>query len=224
MKHSKKKCFMKLAQGLGGVLLLVAVGSCGKKPQDDLVLKIVPTETLVLELNAYSCDQIIEGINNETGGGVVDPSIRGPVVLFNRMSMQWKKNTKLIVHQAKIRFTGVGLQGGESSCELTQYLNSFFESEEAIGVRVPAVTSADPTENEIRKKNLFLGGMFMAPGTITSNPRCRIACPLSLANPDRPEISASGELTVKASELTNEGAENEKYYRVKSTFRIRVVP
>lgn len=189
--------------------LLGIVGSCGKKPESDLVLKLSPNESLVLEMDAYSCGQVLDGIVTDTGT-YVTPKYKGPVVQFNRFSMQWKKSTKLFVHQAKIKFLGSGIQGGEATCDLTSSLKEFFEREVTAQTQSPL--------------NIYSGDTFLGAGTITSNPKCRVACSVPLTDPERPEITASGEITVKASELTNEGAEDEKYFRVKSNFRIRVVP
>jgi len=204
-------------------LSFFVLGSCGKKPDSDLVIKISPNESLVLEMSAYSCQQIVDGI--KTDNGVIDPAIKGPVVLFNKLSLQWKRSTKLFIHQAKIKFTGSGIQGGESSCELTQYLPSFFESTaETISLRVPATPATTAMPLNQLQAAMYNASTFEAAGTIVSNPKCRVACSLPLVNAENPEISAAGELTVKASELTNEGTEEEKYFRIKSKFKIRVVP
>jgi hypothetical protein len=89
-------------------------------------------------------------------------------------------------------------------------LYEFFETPDAASIQSPT--------------GIYSAGIFSGKGIVTSNPRCRVACSLPLANPDHPEISASGELTVNASEVTNEGSESEKYFRVKSKFRIRITP
>lgn len=189
--------------------LLGIVGSCGKKQESDLVLKISPPDSLVIEMDAFSCGQWLEGIVTDTGA-YVTPKYKGPVVQFNSFSMEWKRSSKLFITQAKIKFTGSGIQGGETTCELTSSLRDFFERD----------TTAQ-TQNPV---GIFSGQAFLGKGIVTINPKCNVVCSIPLANEDRPEISASGEMMVKASELTNEGKEDEKYFRVKSTFRIRVVP
>ena len=191
----------------GSIAVFLIIASCGAKKEDELEVRLMPKDSLVLEFNAYSCLQILEGIR--TIDGFVTPAIAGPVVQFNKMTLKWKKNTKLYIHYAKMKFRGAGIAGGETKCDFTNDLPSLFESTEA-------ANTGKYTEGAIQEN--------MANQVISSNPRCRIACSIPLADPDYPEIAGSGELTVKASEVTNEGKETEKYFRVKSRFKISIQP
>lgn len=182
-----------------------ALTSCGKKADSNLVVSLVPSDSIVLEFDAYSCTQIVTGIVG-VDGQRVGPDIKGPVVLFNKMTMEWKKTSKLYIHDASIRFRGSGIQGGEAVCNITADLPALFESSAA------------------GNSSYYSNGGFIQKGKVTSNPNCRVACSLPLANPDVPEISATGELTVKASEVANEGTDDEKYYRVKSRVTVHVRP
>lgn len=190
--------------------LLGILGSCGKKPDSDLIIKLSPPDSPILQMDAYSCAQRIEGITDTTTGNPVTPKYKGPVVIFNRMTMEWKKSTKLFVTQAKIIFRGSGIQGGEETCELSPSFFDFFERETSAATQSPT--------------GIYSADTFLGKGIVTTNPKCRVICSVTLADPERPEISASAELSVRAVELTNEGKEDEKYFRVKSTFRARIVP
>lgn len=185
--------------------LFMGLGSCGTKVDNSLIIKLIPSDTLVLEFNAYSCQQIEAGIR--TANGFLTPAIEGPIVQFNRMTLEWKKSTsKLFVNSAKIKFRGAGIKGGETICDLTGELPSLFETSAA------------------NNSAIYSAGGFNTKGKITSNPNCRIVCSMPLENTETPEISATGELTIKGSELTNEGTESEKYFRVKSRVTISVKP
>jgi hypothetical protein len=200
--------WMRMVNSLGplviGGFLFLGLSSCGQKADSGLIVKLIPKESLVLEFNAYTCLQIIEGIR--TIDGFVAPAVTGPVVQFNRMSMQWTKDTKLYVHSAKIKFRGGGIKGGETICDLTNDLPFLFES-----------TGAN-------NSGKYEAGGFLKPETANSNPKCRVVCSLPLENEEQPEISATGELIVKASEVSNEGEESEKVFRVKSKFRVTIKP
>lgn len=187
-------------------LLFPFLSSCSKKLSDDLEIKISPAETIVLGLNAYSCAQIVRG---EVGFNYT-PEFSAPIVVFNKFTMKWKKSTKLIINQVKIKFRGAGIAGGESTCDLTGEIGPYFESTNALALQDPLDT--------------YSGGTFTQKGTIVSDPRCRVICNVPLQDPEVPEINANGELLVRATELTNEGQDNEKYYRVKSRFTLKVVP
>ena len=185
--------------------LFITVGSCGKKVDSSLIVKMIPSETLVLEFNAFSCLQIVTGIR--TSDGFVTPAIQGPLIQFNRMTLEWTKSTsKLFLNSAKIKFRGVGIKGGETVCDLTGELPSLFEAREA------------------NNSAIYSAGGFNTKGKITSNPDCRIVCSMPLESSEVTEISATGELTIKGSELTNEGTESEKYFRVRSRLIVSVRP
>jgi len=186
--------------------LILGIGSCGQKKESDLEIKISANQAIVLEYDAYSCLQLLTGIRG-TDGTYVTPEIKGPVVTFNNMSFKWKKTSKLYISQAKIKFKGSGIRGGETSCDLTKDLYYLFE--------------ADSTVNS---PALYSNGTFFSAGTITTNPKCRITCSMPLANPNVPEIAATGELVVKATEVNNEGTTDEKYFRVRSNYQVRVTP
>lgn len=180
--------------------------SCGKKAPEDLVIKISPDDSYVLDLNAYSCSQTVRGVGP---GSLEGPSISGPIVLFNKMTLEWKKSTELYIAQVKFKFTSNGITGGESVCDITGEIPALFE--------VGRYGEQTPTDS-------FKNSTFVKSGTVFSNPLCRIACNIPLINKEVPEISGSGELTIKAFELTNKGAENERYYRVRSKFRVKISP
>lgn len=187
--------------------LFGVLSSCGKKSEQFLIVKLVPKDTLVLEVPAaYSCLQIVSGISSSTGG-VVTPEVAGPLIQFNRMTMEWtKENVPLHVHSAKLVIRGSGIAGGETTCDLTLQVAPLFESSAA------------------NNSAYFKGGEFLAKGKITSNPNCRIPCTVPLDDPDKPEIMATGELTVKASEVANLDTDEEVWHRVKSTFRFIIKP
>jgi hypothetical protein len=187
-------------------LLFGGLASCGKKAEESLIIKMIPKESLVLEFNAYSCIQILNGIRT-VDGGYATPDVSGPVVLFNKMSIQWTKDTKLYVHMLKIKFKGGGIAGGETTCDLTRDFPALFEY---------------PINNP--NDAYFEAGGFKEKGTIVSNPKCRLACSIPLADPEKPEIAATGEVLVKATEVTDEGTEKEKNFRVRSRFIVRVLP
>jgi hypothetical protein len=71
---------------------------------------------------------------------------------------------------------------------------------------------------------IFKGGEFLAKGKITSNPNCRIPCSLPLVDPEKPEIMATGELIIKASEVAGSGTDEEVWHRVRSTFNFIIKP
>lgn len=187
---------------------LVGLGSCAQKSDSALEIRMTPKESIVLEFNAYSCQQFVDnnGQYRLPDGTQVPPAIQGPVVQFNRMSIQWKKSTKLFIHTLQIKFRGAGIAGGEQKCDLTAELTPLFESAAANNAAV------------------YESGGFTKAGTITSHPRCRVVCPIALSNTDVPEITATGEVTLKASEITNAGTDQEKIYRVKTRMTVLIKP
>ena len=193
-----KGCFFLFAFGL--------FTSCNKSAPQDLVIKITPEDSYVLDLNAYSCAQIVRGIGP---GSIEGPAISGPIVIFNKMSLEWKKSTELFIAQAKFKFTSAGITGGESTCDITGEIPALFE--------VGRYDQQSP-------KNIFVTSTFGGQGSVESNPNCKVVCNIPLVNRDVPEINGSGELTIKAFELTNKGKEDERYYRVKSKFRVKISP
>lgn len=187
---------------------LLVFGSCAQKTDSALEINIIPKQSIVLEFNAYSCQQYVDnnGIYRLPDGTQVPPAVAGPVVQFNRMNIKWKKSSKLFIHTLQIKFRGAGIAGGEAKCDLTAELSPLFES-------AAAGNSA-----------IFESGGFKGAGTINSHPRCRVICPLPLADPDVPEISAVGEVIMKASEITNEGTDQEKIYRIRTRMTVVVRP
>lgn len=186
------------------VLLFISLASCSKSKQSDLIIKLQPKESLVLEMNAYSCFQVRTGINLRDK--YVEPDFPGPVVMFNKMTLEWTKTTKLFIHSVQIKFRGAGIAGGSTTCNITPDLPALFE------------------DSTVNSTALYDQGTFLGKGVVTSHPRCRVVCSLPLADPDFPDIAATGEVIVKASEVTNEGAENEKYFRIRSRFNVSVRP
>ncbi len=186
--------------------LFGTLSSCGKKGDQSLIVKLVPKDTLVLEVPAaYSCMQIVAGI--QTSDGNLVPEVAGPLIQFNRMSLEWtKENIPLHVHSAKLKIIGNGIVGGETTCDLTLQLLPLFESSDA------------------NNSNIFKGGEFLKNGRIDSNPNCRIPCSIPLVDPEKPEIMATGELIVKASEIASSGTDEEVWHRVRSSFRFVIKP
>lgn len=183
----------------------VMLGSCAQQDDSSLVINFIPKETLVLDFSAFSCRQVLEGVRT-ADGAYVTPIITGPVVQFNRISMEWKKTTKLALHTIQIKFKGSGIEGGSTKCDLTYDLPALFETS---------------TEGNTVS---FDNGIFQGKGKIYTNSKCRIACSIPLEDPEVPEISAVGEVIVKASEITNEGTDNEKIFRVRTRINVRVRP
>jgi hypothetical protein len=189
------------------------LSSCGKTADNTLKVSFQPKESLVIEKSVYSCFQsvVLRGGFLDRNGNLVPPEVQGPLVQFNRLKMEWTRNNKLYIHSLQIRFRGAGISGGESVCDLSTELMWLFEKE-------------GPTGDRVNDPALYDAGTFFKKGEIISNPLCRIACPIALADMNVPEISAVGEVTVKGTEVTDEGTDEEKVFRVRTRVNVIVRP
>lgn len=199
---SRFSVFKIIILGLG----FMSLASCGKKGDQYLIVKLVPKDSLVLEVGAgYSCFLRVTGIVG-SDGSIVPADIPGPLVMFNRMTIEWKKTgVPLYLHAAKLELRSSGISQGVSKCDLTTELAPLFDSYSA-------------------NSSVFTGGKFTTAGKITSNPICRIMCPIKLLDENVPEISATGILTLKASEVANENTDEEAWHRVRTTFNVTIRP
>lgn len=184
------------------IFYLLTFTSCGKKQDSGLEVIMTPKNGVLLDYDFETCSSTQQNLSATT------PSrqyVKGPIVLFNKITLKWKNTMRLHVQSLNITFDSPQIK-----------LNCTLPPNELAALFLFTNTTEAQTNSVVYDADGFKGE-----GTVTSYTGCKIACTATVEDKNNLDVSGSGIVTIKG---TSESADGNIFTRVRATASVNVSP